>query len=74
MKMEKPFKEMMYRLLGGRKVQTFKPCQGKLPLRKYINIWPSASRSSLLLCSEGEEKQQLLCYTDGRNRYIFAVK
>lgn len=31
---------------------TLSPCQGKLPRRKYMNIWPRASRSSLLLCSE----------------------
>ena len=26
-------------------------CHGRFPLRKYMNMWPSASRSSLLLCS-----------------------
>ena len=30
---------------------TLRPCQGRLPRRKYMNIWPSASRSSRLLCS-----------------------
>ena len=30
---------------------TLRPCQGRLPLRKYINMCPSASRSSRLLCS-----------------------
>lgn len=36
---------------------TFKPCQGRLPRRKYINIWPNASKSSLLLCS-GKKKEK----------------
>lgn len=31
---------------------TLRPCQGKLPRRKYMNMWPRASRSSRLLCSE----------------------
>lgn len=35
-------------------VSAFKPCQGKLPLRKYMNMCPRASKSSLLLCSTGQ--------------------
>ena len=31
---------------------TLRPCQGRLPLRKYMNICPSASKSSRLLCSD----------------------
>lgn len=38
------------------KITTFKPCHGRLPLRKYINMWPKASKSSLLLCSETKFK------------------
>lgn len=30
---------------------TLRPCQGRLPRRKYINMCPNASRSSLRLCS-----------------------
>ena len=30
---------------------TFNPCQGRLPLMKYIIIYPILSKSSLLLCS-----------------------
>ncbi len=30
---------------------TFNPCHGRLPILKYINIYPSDSKSSLLLCS-----------------------
>lgn len=30
---------------------TFSPCHGRLPRKKYINMWPSASRSSRRLCS-----------------------
>lgn len=40
------------------KIITFKPCQGRLPLRKYMNICPKASKSSLLLCSEIEENRK----------------
>lgn len=43
----------------GRKLKfkpTFSPCQGRLPRRKYINMWPRASKSSRRLCSEIEEK------------------
>lgn len=32
-------------------VSAFKPCHGSDPLRKYINIWPKASKSSRLDCS-----------------------
>jgi hypothetical protein len=32
-------------------VSALRPCQGKLPLRKYINICPRASKSSRRLCS-----------------------
>jgi hypothetical protein len=32
-------------------VSAFSPCHGSEPRRKYINIWPSASRSSRLDCS-----------------------
>ena len=32
-------------------VSAFRPCHGRLPRRKYINRWPSDSRSSLRLCS-----------------------
>src|SRR5271154_3596120 len=32
-------------------VAAFNPCHGSPPLRKYINTWPSASRSSLRDCS-----------------------
>ena len=44
---------------------TFNPCHGKLPLRKYMNIWPSASKSSLLLCSAKQHRQvnALPCYS-----------
>ena len=31
------------------------PCQGRLPRRKYINMWPSASKSSRRDCSTKEE-------------------
>lgn len=31
--------------------QTFRPCHGRLPRRKYMNMWPKASRSSRRLCS-----------------------
>ena len=37
------------------KRHTFRPCHGRLPLRKYINMWPNASKSSLLLCSETQK-------------------
>lgn len=30
---------------------TFSPCHGRLPRRKYMNMWPKASRSSRRLCS-----------------------
>lgn len=33
---------------------TLSPCHGRLPLRKYMNICPRASKSSLLLCSENK--------------------
>lgn len=38
-------------------VQTFSPCQGKLPRRKYMNMCPRASRSSRRLCSNPPKKQ-----------------
>ena len=37
------------------KGHTLRPCHGRLPLRKYINMWPNASKSSLLLCSETQK-------------------
>lgn len=33
-------------------VAAFKPCHGKLPLRKYIKTWPNDSKSSRRDCSE----------------------
>lgn len=35
---------------------TLRPCQGRLPRRKYINMCPNASRSSLRLCSAWKKK------------------
>lgn len=35
---------------------TLRPCQGRLPRRKYINMCPNASRSSLRLCSARRKK------------------
>ena len=32
-------------------VSALRPCQGKWPLRKYMYMWPSASKSSLRDCS-----------------------
>lgn len=43
---------------------TLSPCQGRLPRRKYINMWPRASRSSRLLCSEITEQQEKLDLLD----------
>lgn len=40
---------------------TFNPCQGRLPRRKYINIWPRASKSSRRLCSRTEEMANYCC-------------
>ena len=39
----------------SRRSNPFLPCQGRLPRRKYINMWPSASKSSRLDCSTKEE-------------------
>ena len=40
----------------GQSALTLRPCQGRLPLKKYINMCPSASRSSRLLCSGRQDK------------------
>jgi len=40
---------------------TFSPCQGRLPRRKYINMWPRASKSSRRLCSATEEMVNYCC-------------
>lgn len=55
---------LAYTLLGKSQLPdcevavTLSPCQGRLPRRKYINMCPSASRSSLRLCSAwGRESQ-----------------
>lgn len=40
---------------------TFNPCQGRLPRRKYMNIWPRASKSSRRLCSKREEMTNYCC-------------
>lgn len=40
---------------------TLSPCQGRLPRRKYMNIWPRASKSSLRLCSKREDRSHTLC-------------
>lgn len=37
------------------KVSALRPCHGRLPRRKYKNIWPRASRSSRRLCSVKEK-------------------
>ena len=38
-------------------ILTFNPCHGKLPRRKYINMWPKASKSSRRLCSAKTEEK-----------------
>lgn len=38
---------------------TLSPCQGRLPRRKYMNIWPRASKSSLRLCSKREDRSHI---------------
>jgi len=36
------------------------PCHGRLPLKKYMNMCPRASKSSLLLCSESQNNNKNL--------------
>ena len=39
-------------------VSALSPCQGRLPRRKYMNMWPSASRSSRRLCSKDKDRRR----------------
>lgn len=39
---------------------TLSPCQGRLPRRKYMNIWPRASKSSRRLCSKREDRSHIM--------------
>lgn len=39
---------------------TLSPCQGRLPRRKYMNIWPRASKSSRRLCSKREDRSHVV--------------
>lgn len=51
-------------LKQSRPLSTFKdtlsPCQGRLPRRKYMNIWPRASKSSRRLCSKREDRSYIM--------------
>lgn len=57
--------------------RTLRPCQGKLPLRKYISMQPNASRSSRLLCSVRGGYYAILnyniCYICNYARNLFLV-
>ena len=57
--------------------RTLRPCQGRPPRRKYMNMYPSASRSSLLLCSENSGCQHVkaicLCYSGACTGFLKGV-
>lgn len=66
-------------------LHTFRPCQGRLPRRKYMNMWPRASRSSRRLCSASTDMItshwhnsttmcQSICFTNRHPRTTTTMK
>ena len=51
-------------------VAALSPCQGKLPKLKYINMYPSDSKSSRRLCSEVEVLTQRIYYSLEYNKIL----